>query len=105
MIGDTELHRDERRGSDRRTEKRFSRLEPARAVQSKPQRSFACVLRDISEHGCRLVGVGIEAIHSPFQLIAGGAHTRHCEVVWRSKKTIGVRFVAAEADPASEATG
>lgn len=100
---DADGERADHGGAERRTEERFSRLEAATAIQRKPPRSFDCILRDISEHGCRLVGVGIDAIHAPFVLALGPRH-RLCDVVWRSKKMVGVRFVAvrpADAPPAS----
>ncbi len=96
MIGDHHHLGEDPRGSERRTEKRFTRLEAIRVVQIKPPRNYDCVLRDISEHGCRLVGVGIEGIRGPFQMTTGGTHTRLCDVAWRGRKTIGVRFLPPE---------
>jgi hypothetical protein len=79
---------------DRRSEKRFRRLEAAHALQAGPRRTFDCILRDISEHGCRLVGVGIDTIRSPFLLVLpGNGRTRRCEVAWRARKSIGVHFL------------
>ncbi|TBW39056.1 PilZ domain-containing protein [Siculibacillus lacustris] len=93
------------RGEERRHDPRVPQLAAARAVQTKPFRSFDCILRDISEGGCRLVGVAIDSIHSPFLLtLPGWPAPRHCEVAWRARKSIGVRF-GEWATPADEAAG
>lgn len=88
-------HDDERRKAERR-----GCLAPALAVQLAPSRRFRCIVKDISETGCRLVGVDLDTVHSPFLLSAEGWQgPRECDVRWRERKTIGVRFSVPHTGP------
>lgn len=79
--------------AERREAERHECLAPARALQLAPRRQFNCVIKDISETGCRVVGVDVDTVHSPFLLKSGDwREPRVCDVRWRGRKTIGVRF-------------
>jgi hypothetical protein len=53
-----------------------------------------CVVRDLSEEGCRLKTDGVAWAPDSFELSLGqGAVIEQCKVVWRRAGEIGVRFV------------
>lgn len=81
---------------DRRDAARHACLSAAKALQVTPRRQINCIIKDISDTGCRLVGVDVDTLRSPFLLCASDwAVPRRCDVRWRSRKTIGVRFIPA----------
>lgn len=83
----------EHRSDERRQAERRECLSPALAVQLAPMKKIRCIVKDISETGCRLVGVDVDTVHSPFLLRAVDWDApRECDVRWRDRKTIGVRF-------------
>jgi hypothetical protein len=92
-------------GRERRSGERRRTLGRAIAFQSAPLRRFACVIRDFSEGGCRLVGADIDVIHSRFVLSLDGlaGEPRRCEVAWRQRRMIGVRFLDMVAEPVDRA--
>lgn len=83
-----------RRTRERRVARRVPRLDRAFAFQASPLRRFCCVVRDVSDTGCRLVGADIDAIHSRFVLTvpSEGKPPQLCTVVWRQRRMIGVAF-------------
>jgi hypothetical protein len=55
-----------------------------------------CIVKDISEQGAKLVYSA--AAELPDQLLLTmGFDRRHCRVVWRHQKEVGVRFSTAKA--------
>jgi hypothetical protein len=56
--------------------------------------SHVCALNDISETGARLDVDDSNALPDRFILLlsANGAARRHCQVVWRQPRQIGVHF-------------
>jgi hypothetical protein len=88
---------------DKRQAPRRAHLSRGAAFQATPKRRLDCILKDISDLGCRLVGVGIDGIQSPFVLtLQDDPAPRACEVVWRRRRMIGVRFVSPTGAAASE---
>ena len=78
---------------ERRGGERVECLMGALAEQSNPRKSYKCFVKDMSDGGCRLVGVDIAAVRSPFVLfLAVWPDGRRCEVAWRRKRMIGVQF-------------
>lgn len=81
------------RSKERRGGGRVACLLGAVATQVSPLRNFRCIVKDMSVTGCRVVGVDIDTIQSPFLLrVDNWPAERACEVAWRAKKMIGVRF-------------
>jgi hypothetical protein len=56
-----------------------------------------CVVRDLSDEGCRLKTDGAAWAPDRFELSLGqGAIIERCEVVWRRQGEIGVHFLRDE---------
>lgn len=55
--------------------------------------SIECVILDISETGARLRPVDVKSCPEKFRLRGPDGRTRLCELIWRTSKQIGVRFV------------
>lgn len=90
----------EHRSEERRQAERRECLSPAVAVQRAPMKKIRCIVKDISETGCRLVGVDVDTVHSPFLLRAVDWEApRECDVRWRDRKTIGVSFSLPHSEP------
>jgi hypothetical protein len=53
-------------------------------------------VKDISEEGAKIIYSTVEELPDEFLLTMGMNH-RHCRVMWRSQKEVGVRFGAAKA--------
>lgn len=82
---------------EKRSRPRRSLSYRARLVSTDGRQHFDCTFADISETGARLVVEDPDAIPDSVRLLLAqgrGIH-RHCEVVWRAKDRIGVRFLAA----------
>lgn len=57
--------------------------------------TMECVVADVSTGGARLTLRGSEAVPQRFELkVAGTEVVRRCDVVWRHRNEIGVRFLA-----------
>ena len=53
-----------------------------------------CIVRELSETGCRIKTSGAEWLPDEFELALGAdAIIERCEVVWRNDEEMGVRFV------------
>jgi hypothetical protein len=53
-----------------------------------------CVVRELSEDGCRLKTDGAPWAPAEFELALGqGAVIERCQVVWRKATELGVRFI------------
>ena len=50
-----------------------------------------CIVKDISEHGAKLVYSTAEELPDELQLTMG-LKRQHCRVTWRQQKEVGVRF-------------
>ena len=56
-----------------------------------------CILKDVSETGCQVVGRQVESIASSFILHADVFDgPRRCSMAWRSRYMIGARFDAQD---------
>lgn len=51
-----------------------------------------CVLRDISDSGARMI-VLTDDLPDQFDLLLSQFNRRHCNVVWRKGKEIGIKFI------------
>jgi hypothetical protein len=55
---------------------------------------FPCILKDISETGCQIVGSNTEYVAKVFYLRSSAFEgERKCKVVWRARRIIGAAFV------------
>jgi PilZ domain len=84
--------RDDRRRASRQP---FSPPYNARIVSVDGTRFFPCRVSDVSQSGAKLAIIEGAKIPDTFFLALssrGSAH-RNCEVVWRTAKAVGVRFV------------
>lgn len=59
--------------------------------------AISCAVRNFSEHGALLDVTSPIGIPDTFSLVMEGG-SRHCRVVWRKEKRIGVRFTASHSD-------
>ncbi|HWK95333.1 MAG TPA: PilZ domain-containing protein [Pseudolabrys sp.] len=59
-----------------------------------PDRVVSCAILDVSDSGARLEPEGSDAVPDRFNLVLSGNGTprRHCRVIWREGKQIGVTF-------------
>ena len=77
----------ERRGSPR-----AKALRSGRIVYSRNACSMVCVVLDISNGGAKLVPADMHQCPSRFSLSLAGEPTRRCEVIWRERAQLGVKF-------------
>lgn len=90
---------DTSRSDERRTAERHDCLGAAQALQLSPRKEYRCIVKDVSESGCRLVGVDLDHVRSPFLLrMSQWSRPRECDVRWRARKTIGVAFTDTAPD-------
>jgi len=77
-------------------------LERAQFWVGKSQmQSYPCILKDMSETGCQVVGSSVELIGNAFKLNTATFSTpRACRVVWRKKRVVGAIFVDPAPAPA-----
>ena len=63
--------------------------------------AYPCVLKDISETGCQVVGPQVNSVNDRFYLNSEAFdEPRLCAVAWRSRSMIGATFVVYETPPA-----
>lgn len=55
-----------------------------------------CIVKDISEHGAKLVYSAAEGLPD-LLLLTMGMDRQHCRVMWRRDEEVGVRFEAPRA--------
>jgi hypothetical protein len=72
------------------------RLATHAVLRAKAAPIQGCIVRDISESGARIAVVGVANLPDEFDLILArnGTVSRHCHVVWRGEKEVGVKFGA-----------
>lgn len=82
---------------EKRTEHRRRVLKGAAIWLSDRMSTLDCVVRDLTEHGCRLKTDGALWAPSEFELALGqDAIIERCRVVWRKPGEMGVRFLPRE---------
>jgi PilZ domain len=81
-----------------RVDSRRTFAEPlnARIISIDGTRSFQCKVSDISKTGAKLATFEAAKVPDTFflALSSNGSTHRSCEIVWRTAKAVGVRFVA-----------
>ncbi len=92
MSGDVEKS-DFARSKERRRSPREKGLRSGRITYSRDGASMVCVVLDLSSHGARLTPADMHQCPSRFSLRLAGKPARECEVVWREKAQMGVKFV------------
>jgi len=60
-----------------------------------PAPQVACVVSDISQTGAKILIDSTVALPPEFTLLLSHNVKRHCKIVWRTDRQIGVRFEAA----------
>ncbi len=80
-------------GSDRRRFPRRRVLKGARISFRGLRAAIDCTVRDLSEHGARLIVESPIGIPDRFDLVQPGCEPRFCRVVWRKATQIGVAFI------------
>jgi hypothetical protein len=75
----------------------------ARIISLDGTHSFRCKVYDVSQAGAQLAIADATKIPDRFilALSSQGTARRNCRIVWRTAKTVGVRFVAETADVAA----
>ena len=86
----------EQEPGDKRISSRRRVLKAGRAASNDRHLTVSCTVRDISDTGARLRLDTSLGVPDTFELIIeiDGLEV-NCEVVWRSKNEVGVRFLAA----------
>ncbi len=80
--------------TDKRAEPRRRVLKGAVIWFAGHMSTLDCVVRDLTEHGCRLRTDGATWAPETFELSLGqGAIIEKCRVVWRRSGEIGVAFI------------
>src|SRR5262249_10107530 len=82
-------HRQDKRKSPRRPLRRAAWLAIGSDATPRP-----CVRWDISDNGARLTVARLQELPDRFTLVLSKqAPQHHCEVVWRTQRFVGVRFL------------
>ncbi len=81
------------RSKERRRSPREKGLRSGRITYSRNGAAMVCVVLDMSRHGARLIPADMHQCPSRFSLRLAGEPARECEVVWREKAQMGVKFV------------
>jgi hypothetical protein len=86
---------------EQRSERRRRVLKGAAIWFSGRMSTLDYVVRDLTEHGCRLKTDGALWAPETFELSLGqGAIIERCRVVWRKPGEMGVRFQSRDPKPA-----
>jgi len=80
------------RGHERRSSVRRRQYRGGQLVFNQMFSAMDCLVRDISEGGARIECESTQAIPQHLILKLGERETFDCEVVWKSRTNIGVRF-------------
>ena len=84
---------EDRRRELRKTPRRPLRYAASLTVAGQTQR-IPCVLWDISESGARIAAAHVHELPHNFVLVlTGQVEQRRCEVVWRDRRFVGVKFL------------
>jgi hypothetical protein len=96
---DPEKERDARKNQRRGNRQTFAAPRVARIISVDGTRSFQCKVSDISQSGAKLTTIDAGTVPDTFflALSANGSAHRSCEIVWRTAKAVGVRFVVGTA--------
>jgi PilZ domain len=82
-------------GSDSRRASRNRTLRAGKIIYNNKMCVTDCQIRDVSETGCRIRAASTSAIPRFFTLHVLAGDARHeCEVVWRAKDELGIRYLA-----------
>jgi hypothetical protein len=82
--------------SDNRTDQRRKVLKGAIASFNQGHSTLSCLVRDLSETGCRISAEGAVSIPDTFSLFVElDGLSAECEVTWRDGSEAGVRFTSA----------
>lgn len=77
---------------ERRTSQRKEVLTGGRIIYGCGRREMYCVIIDVSDSGARLVPARLRNCPDKFSLIIAHQPARDCEVVWRDRESVGVKF-------------
>jgi len=77
---------------ERRHEPRHRTLKGARIVVNEGFSTFACTVRNLSEHGAQLKVASVIGIPDRFRLVFDDGRSFECSVAWRHEKELGVQF-------------
>jgi len=74
---------------------------PAKILLVDGTHAFQCKICDISQTGAKLSTLEASKVPDTFFLMlsAHGTAHRSCEVVWRSAKELGIRFLSEAVEP------
>jgi len=92
-MGRDEENSESARSKERRRSPREKGLRSGRITYSRNGASMVCVVLDLSGHGAKLIPADMHQCPSRFALRLAGEPARECEVVWRDKAQMGVKFV------------
>lgn len=54
-----------------------------------------CLVHDVSEGGARLTSLDPGSLPEMFKVGLAAGTSRWCQVIWRSKQSVGVKFLAS----------
>ena len=82
--------------NDRRQDQRVQWISPGR-IEFDGQPPKVCLVHDLSNGGARLTDLQAEIVPNTFKLCLSPSRgpSRHCKVIWRSKRALGVAFLDA----------
>lgn len=86
---------------DRRTSRRRRVIRRGKVIFRNHTCIMDCMILDISEGGARIRPVDTAYLPEDFTLRIHDGEVRHCELVWRSKDVLGVRFLTPAHAPSA----
>jgi PilZ domain-containing protein len=78
--------------SERRNQERKPSEDSARIVFDEPGSAMDCTIRDISDDGACVEVSNTRLIPSLFTLVLSSGARRFCQVAWRTRNRVGVKF-------------
>jgi len=78
--------------SERRKQERQPSKDSAQIVFDEPDSTMDCTIRDISDDGACVEVSNTRLIPSLFTLVLASGARRFCQVAWRTRNRVGVKF-------------